>query len=425
VLPLKSQNLEEYNKMGLPKIKNNIKVYPSNSNLKRRQELLDSITKSDTNLPDSVLHDDLDAGMLEYVKNNFIVISNGVQIPIIPKILTIQRWGQVCETWEYSDDDYNVELPFIALIRRPDVQPGTNPIVQRTIPNRRSFFYSSQLTWDGNKMGGNVYKIPQPVAVDISFDVIIVCTDIRDLSRFNKVVLQKFSSRQDYTLVKGHYIPIIMESVEDNTPMDAIESRRFYIQTYKFSMLGFLIDSDEFEVLPAISRVFLVDEVISKIPISKKRYIKSAEITVSSLMGNGEQTVFSVGEIIGVLFNVSINGLVQQQNVNFYHVSGTSKIVFFVPPPDNSNVIVVYFAGKNSIITDVYGRVIQVSTEYYEYDGSSLLFNTNNPIESVINLTINGLIEEEEIGFVKSGLDEITLLSSPIVGSTIGITYLY
>ena len=100
--------------MGIPKRKNMINVYGNKDTyygegvLKRREELLDMITKSDSFLPDSILHDDLDRGMLDYVKNTFKVVSDGVQIPIIDKILTIQRWGEFSNNWEFSDSDGNV-----------------------------------------------------------------------------------------------------------------------------------------------------------------------------------------------------------------------------------------------------------------------------------------------------------------------------
>jgi hypothetical protein len=201
-------------------------------------------------------------GMLEFVKSNFIINSDGEKIPIIPKILTIQRWAEFSNNWEFSDEDGNMQLPFIAVIRKPDVQPGTNPITQRTIPDRKTFYYASVPTWNGTQMGADIYKIPQPVAVDITYEVTIVCNKFRDLNRFNKIVLQKFSSRQAYTTVKGHYIPIILDTIDDSTPMDTIDGRRFYIQNYKFTMLGFLIDKEEFEVKPAISRFFLMNEFI-------------------------------------------------------------------------------------------------------------------------------------------------------------------
>ena len=131
-------NLEEC-KMAIPKRKNNIEIYSKKELLPRRQELLDKITKSDSYLPDSILHDDLDRGMLDFVTNNFKVISDDKQIPIIPRILTIQRWGELTNTWEYVDEDNNIQLPFISVVRRPEVQPGTNPSVQRTIPDRHKF----------------------------------------------------------------------------------------------------------------------------------------------------------------------------------------------------------------------------------------------------------------------------------------------
>lgn len=252
--------------MGLPKRKNNIKVYGVNAEtaadiVGRRKELLERITKSDTFLPDSILHDDLDLGMLEFVKSNFKVISDSVQIPIVPQILTIQRWGEYTNNWSFSDEDGNIKLPFIAVIRKPDVQFGTNPAIQRTIPDRRQFFYATVPTWDGNQMGADVYKIPQPIAVDIGFEVTIVCTKFRDLNKFNKIVMEHFSSRQAYTTVKGHYIPIVLDRIEDNTPMDTLDGRRFYVQNYSFTMLGFLIDDEEFEVMPAVNRSLLMTEV--------------------------------------------------------------------------------------------------------------------------------------------------------------------
>jgi len=411
--------------MPLPKRKNNISVYGQKELLGRRQELLERITKSDTYLPDAILHDDLDLGMLEYVKENFKVVSDGVQIPVINKILTIQRWGEMTNNWSFTDEDGNMKLPFIAIIRRPDVQPGTNPIVQRTIPDRRTFYYASVPTWNGTQMGADVYKIPQPVAVDISYEVTIVCQKFRDLNRFNKIVLQNFSSRQDYTTVKGHFIPIILDKNSDNSPIDSMDGRRFYMQTYDFTMLGFLIDDEEFEIKPAVSRLFLMTEFIGTKPFEKKFFNKSIETTTAKFVADGMQTTFSVGESIGFLFSVSLNGLIQEIDVDYFHIAGTSKITFSEPPPEGWEVTVSYYAGRNSVFIDSYGKPLFLDSENFVYDGSSLVFTVANKIDSVINVNINGLIDEEGDGFAVSGDKEITLLSAPLVGSNIGVTYIH
>jgi hypothetical protein len=411
--------------MGIPKRKTDIEIYKGKILTERREELLHKITKSDSFLPDSVLHDDLDAGMLEFVSKNFVVISDGKKIPVIPKILTIQRWAQIMNTWEFSDDDGNLKVPFVGVIRRPDVQPGTNPSIVRTIPERLQFHYASVATWNGTQMGADIYKIPQPVPVDISFEVTIVCSKLRELNRFNKIVLQKFASRQAYTVVKGHYIPIIMDKIEDNSPIDQIDGRRFYMQTYQFTMLGFLIDQEEFEVKPAVSRFFLMTEFAKNTNFQKKYINKRIDITVGTFVADGMQTAFSVGESISMLFNVAINGLLQERDVEFFHIAGTSKITFTSPPPEGSTITITYFKGRNSVFIDSFGKTLQVTTEYFEYDGSSLFFPLLNSIDSVVSLDINGLIEEEGQGFDISGASQIKLNFSPTLGSKIGITYVY
>jgi len=413
--------------MSLPKkFKNNINIYPNKELTDRREELLSGITNSDTNLPDSILHDDLDLGMLEYVSKNLKVISDGEEIPLIKKILTIQRWGEISSNWSFSDDDGNIKLPFIAIIRKPDPQPGTNPITQRTIPDRKTFYYQSVLNWNGNQMGADIYKIPQPVAVDISYEVIIVCHKFRDLNRFNKIVLQKFSSRQSYTIVKGHYIPIVLDSVSDNSPIDTIDGRKFYLQSYNFTMLGFLIDEDEFEVKPAISRMLLLTEFVDTKMFTKKIVNKTIDITVTTFNGDGEQTIFSVGQPITYLFNVTIDGLIQHEGVDYYHISGTSRITFINPPPQNSRISITYFSDvKTKFFIDNEGLIVNIENEYYPYDGSSLVFTTKYKMRDIIHVETNGLIEEENVGYVVIDEKNIQYLSEPIIGSVIGITYLF
>ena len=415
--------------MGIPKRKNNIDVYNSNKDMYsapvRRQELLDRITKSDSYLPDSILHDDLDLGMLDFIKENFKIVSDGEQIPIIPKILTIQRWAELENSWEFVDEDRNIKLPFIAIVRQPDVQPGTNPVTQRTIPDRDTFFYTSVPTWNGTQVGADIYRIPQPVAVDITFEVTIVCTKFRELNKFNQKVLQKFSSRQAYTTVKGHYIPIILDSVNDTTPLDTIDGRRYYIQNYKFTMLGFLIDSDDFEIKPAISRFFLLNEFAREGAPRKKYLNNTVDVTIVTFPADGLQTSFSVGESVGILFNVSVNGLMQERDTDYYHIAYTSKVSFDTPPLDGSTVTISYYKGRNNILLDNYGKILQVATEYFEYDGSTLIFQVNNAINSVVSVDINGLQEEEGSGYDIDGLRGIKLLGTPFIGSRIGVTYLY
>jgi hypothetical protein len=235
-------------------------LVPQKTLYSRREQLLEYINKDGTYLPKSVLHADLDRGMLDFVKGDLKVVTAGKIVPMVDIIVTTQNWSQYVETSQFVDLDNNPSPPFITVVRSPEVKYGTNPSLQYTIPNRKQFYYASVPTWNGNEQGMDIYTIPQPVPVDINYSVKIICNRMRELNELNKVVMQKFSSRQAYTFIKGQYVPIISTNISDESQMQ-IENRKYYIQNYDFTMLGYLIDEAEFEVKPAIARVLQVFEI--------------------------------------------------------------------------------------------------------------------------------------------------------------------
>ena len=281
--------------MGLPKkIKKDLSLIPKKTLLPRRHEIADMISEDGTYLPKSLLHADLDRGFLDFVKDGLKTVVEGKTVPMVDVLITTQNWAQFVETWNFENIDKNVEPPFITVIRTPEVKYGSNPAVMYNIPNRRLYYYAKVPTWDGQRHGMDIYKIPQPVPVDIKYTVAIVCNRMRELNKFNQIVLEKFSSRQSYQTIKGHYIPIVNDDISDESIMD-LEKRKVYIQKYTFTMMGFLIDEDEFEVQPAVTRIFQIYETESKI---KKRKPKkevpnspqTATFTYSDIDAEKEET---------------------------------------------------------------------------------------------------------------------------------------
>jgi len=246
------------------KIKKNIRLTPELYGPARRQELLDKINEHGTFLPKSILHEDLDRGFLDFVKNELEVVVDGKKIPTVDILITSQNWSQFVETWNFQDLDKNISLPFIATVRMPEVKYGTFQGGAANIPNRRQFFYYTVPTWDGQRKGADVYKIPQPIPVDITYNVKLFCNRMREINEFNKIVMQTFTSKQAYQQIKGHYIPIILDDVSDESAKE-LEKRKYYIANYKFTMKGLLIDEEEFQVSPAISRQVTMFEVDTKV----------------------------------------------------------------------------------------------------------------------------------------------------------------
>jgi hypothetical protein len=106
--------------------------------------------------------------------------------------------------------------------------------------------------------------------------------------------METFASRQAYQVIKGHYIPIINDGFADESSLD-LEKRKYYIQKYEFTMMGFLMDENDFEVSPAISRTFQMFEVDQrpvKRPQKKQQPTQLETITLNYLTGELTQEYF-------------------------------------------------------------------------------------------------------------------------------------
>ena len=270
--------------MALPKkgpVKPTLPLNYPKTLLPRREQIKDMITKDGTYLPKSLLHADLDRGFMDFVKEKFNIYSEGKSIPVVDILVTTQNWSQFVETWDFQNIDKNLEPPFITIVRNPEVKYGNNPAVMYNIPNRRMYYYMEVPTWDGNRVGADIYKIPQPVPVDLKYSVAIVCNRMREVNKLNQRVMETFASRQAYQVINGHYIPIINDGFADESVMD-LEKRKYYVQKYDFTMMGFLIDEEQFEVSPAISRTFQVIETDQR--NIKRKQKKKEPIELASIL---------------------------------------------------------------------------------------------------------------------------------------------
>jgi hypothetical protein len=340
--------------MGLPKkIKKYLPLTESKTLLPRRHEIADMISKDGTYLPKSLLHADLDRGFLDFVKEQLETVVEGKKIPTVDILITTQNWSQFVETWDFQNIDKNVEPPFITVIRTPEVKYGSNPALMYNIPNRRQYYYAKVPTWDGQRHGMDIYKIPQPVPVDIKYTVAIVCNRMRELNKFNQIVLEKFASRQAYQVIKGHYIPIINDGITDESVLD-LEKRKVYIQKYEFTLLGFLIDEDEFQVSPAITRSFVMFETDTQTRKKKQRRpepnLPSSVIYSFSTTENEREEFFTYVANLNWVnsdnvdeYDVFINGDYYGNTISEIQVNNNDTIKIVITKKDNTKDAILEF----------------------------------------------------------------------------------
>jgi hypothetical protein len=248
--------------MGMQKgYRTNINIKPSKIGPERRQEILDGIADDGTFLPKGVLEEDMDQAFVDFVNSNdgFSISVDGAKIPVI--FLTIQRWTEFSKTWQFSDKYKDIEIPFITIVRNPDIQQGQNQAGLWNIPGNRTYTYMKVPTWDGIRKGVDLYKVPQPTPVDVTYEVRIFTNKMKDLNRFNRIIQRAFQSRQCYINVNGHPMPLHLETIGDESNIDDFENRRFYIQLFEIKLLGYILDEEDFEVVPTINRTMVTSEV--------------------------------------------------------------------------------------------------------------------------------------------------------------------
>jgi len=248
--------------MANPKgFKKDIKLTRDKVGPERRQELLDNIANQGTFLPRGIYYEDMDDTFKRFVEQDLKIVIDGEEVPVV--FLTLQRWNEFSQTWQFADKFKDIQLPFITIVRRPDPQVGTNQAGLWNVPQgKRTYTYMKVPTWDGQRKGVDVYKIPQPTSVDITYEVRLFCNRMRDLNKLNLIVQKLFQSRQHYVRVNGHPIPLTLENIGDESNISDIEKRRFYVQQFEILMAGYVLDEEDFEVIPAVSRALVFDEII-------------------------------------------------------------------------------------------------------------------------------------------------------------------
>ena len=239
----------------LPKgFKKNVKFIKQKIGPEKRQDILDDIDYKGTYLPKGVEYEDIDSTFIDFVNEGLHFELDGGSVPVI--FLTIQKWTEFSKTWGFSDKFKNIKMPFVTIVRQPDIQVGTNQAGIWNIPGHKLYTYIKIPSFEGGRKGVDTYKIPQPTSVDITYEVRLFCNRMRDLNKYHKIIQTTFNSRQYYINVNGHPMPIHLENIGDESQMD-FDKRRFYVQNFEMKVLGYILDESEFEKIPTINRAGL------------------------------------------------------------------------------------------------------------------------------------------------------------------------
>ena len=314
--------------MAVPKgFKKDIKITRQPIGFEERQDILDDIARKGTFLPRGVMYEDMDSTVIDFVEKDLSITIEGEKVPVL--FLTLQRWSEFSQSWQFADKYKDIKMPFITIVRLPNPQVGRNQAGMFNIPGRRTYTYMKIPTFEGGRLGVDTYKIPQPTSVDLTYEVRLFTNRMKDLNKFNRLIQRAFQSRQCYISVNGHPMPLHLEAIGDESNIDDFENRRFYVQLFEMKLLGYILDEDDFEVIPTINRSVIALEIDDD-KIFKKNdvYFENTKIkntvTYAFVFKPNSTTTFS----FNCPYSINFTQLVEIQNLTRIVISVNGVGVF-------------------------------------------------------------------------------------------------
>jgi hypothetical protein len=219
---------------------------------------LDNQFENSNFLPQGLFLEDFDKNMKDfYEKMNLTVEVDGKDRKVPVHWLNKELWAERQQGWWNMGAEKGEEFskPFMGIVRT-GVKQGTSPL-KRTIPVKKKFSYVKVPTFDGTLKGYDIYKIPQPSWVDISYELRLVSSYMIDVNAFyEKVIRDNYSDRQGYMIVNGHQIRSVIGDPTEDNQMD-IDDERIYQVTIPVTVYGKLLDPEDYEMFPAIKKIMV------------------------------------------------------------------------------------------------------------------------------------------------------------------------
>ncbi len=240
------------------KRKNNLNVFQPLLQVSEvdAKHLFDSSDPKSTFLPKGIIIDDLDIGLFNELENGELSLTlDGEKTPYI--FMTNERWGEFEKTWVLMNQDKNLVPPFIT-VRRIGIGKGTYAGEGSSVPNRHKFTYIRVPNFDGELYGYDVYSIPQPTPVDLSYEVMLFTKYAEDVNRLAEKYLNVFHDFQRYIKIENQFmrIELIEKNFDfDNEMIEDINNERMYKVSIPLVLKGRLMNPDDFKIVKTFNRL--------------------------------------------------------------------------------------------------------------------------------------------------------------------------
>lgn len=252
-----------------------IRLYDKTFGKERRLNYAKEILHKETTFPQPLEYEDIDEAFGEWVENELKFSYNGKEMPTY-KLYSNQRFTEFTQMWQNSDKEGNLMMNFKTVNREPNPSGGKNQDDYWNIPGERYYTLLIRDVLDENGTESyEIHSMKQPFTVDLVYRVNFVTNMFSVINEFNTRLNELFKARQCYIRPNGHFIPMVLDGIDDQTTY-ALDNRKFFLQSCTIRVMAYIIKKEDFKVEYRPKRVRMFAEGMS---INKKPEISIEEYT--------------------------------------------------------------------------------------------------------------------------------------------------
>lgn len=224
--------------------------------VERRRNMSKIILEHGTPFPKSIEYSDIDNAMFKWVDEQIKIVYDGKRLPTY-KLYSTQRLSEYLQTWDKQDESGSPIINFKTVTRDNNPQRGDNQGNYFNIPGHKDFtmFYVPVLQENGTE-AFDKYTMKQPFQVNFTYSVSIISNKMEIINEMNELMHYEFSAINCYISPNDHPMSMTLEDISDNSEY-AIDDRKYYSQTYKIKVRGYIIRKEDYKVERIPSR-FLI-----------------------------------------------------------------------------------------------------------------------------------------------------------------------
>lgn len=222
----------------------------------RRRNMSKMILEKGTPFPKPIEYSDIDESMFKWVEDHIQIVYDGKKLPTY-KLYSTQRLSEYLQEWDKQDETGNPIINFLTITRENNPQKGESQGNYFNIPGHKDFamWYVPVLQENGTE-AFDKYTMKQPFQVNFIYSVSIVANKMEIINEVNELMHYEFSAIDCYISPNEHPMSMTLEDVSDNSEY-AIDDRKYYSQTYKIKVRGYIIRKEDYKVERIPSRLLL------------------------------------------------------------------------------------------------------------------------------------------------------------------------